>query len=350
MKRTIVRGARVDVVTTPLKRPFVTALGRRDATTNVGLTLRLAGGAEGYGEASTSLAMKSLTAPALASSLRRLARLAKGRDAADWRALSAAAWELAGDRPPAVAAFESALLSALCAQSRTTLASFLGGAQKGLTTDLTISAWDDPRLTEEAAAEAVKAGFQTLKVKVGGKPAADRERLRAVRRAAPKARLILDGNQGFTARGALAFLDFARTLGAKVDLLEQPTPKKDLRALAFVSARAGVPVAADESAATPEQVYRLLDEGSATAVNIKLAKSGLVRSLEIAALARAAKVPLMIGCMAETARGLASSVHFALGLGGFRFVDLDSDLLLAEPASARRAAGWVRKGPVVTLA
>ena len=53
--------------------------------------------------------------------------------------------------------------------------------------------------------------------------------------------------------------------------------------------------------------------------------------------------------MLETARGLAASIHFALGAGFFRFVDLDSDVLLAEPPGARRDAGWVRRGPVITL-
>jgi hypothetical protein len=58
----------------------------------------------------------------------------------------------------------------------------------------------------------------------------------------------------------------------------------------------------------------------------------------------------MIGCMAETARGLSASVHLALGTGFFRFADLDSDVLLREPASARRRAGWARRGPSVFLA
>ncbi|HEX4048087.1 MAG TPA: enolase C-terminal domain-like protein, partial [Elusimicrobiota bacterium] len=87
----------------------------------------------------------------------------------------------------------------------------------------------------------------------------------------------------------------------------------------------------------------------ATAINVKLAKSGLSRGLEIAAVARAAGVPLMIGCMAETARGLSASVHFALGTGFFRFVDLDSDVLLAQPPAARLAAGWARRGPAISL-
>lgn len=125
--------------------------------------------------------------------------------------------------------------------------------------------------------------------------------------------------------------------------------KDDLKGMAFVARRSPVPVVADESIATPEQAVRALSLGAATAVNIKLAKSGLSRGLEIAAVARAAGVPLMIGCMAETARGLASSVHLALGTGYFRHVDLDSDVLLVEDAAARREAGWVRRGPALSL-
>lgn len=125
--------------------------------------------------------------------------------------------------------------------------------------------------------------------------------------------------------------------------------KDDLKGMAFVARRAGVPVAADESVATPAQAVRALETGAATAINIKLAKSGLSRGLEIAAVARAAGVPLMIGCMAETARGLGASVHLALGTGFFRFIDLDSDVLLCEPSGARRLAGWVRRGPEISL-
>ncbi|MFI5363176.1 MAG: enolase C-terminal domain-like protein [Elusimicrobiota bacterium] len=349
MSRTEVRGARVVVASTPLRRPFVTALGRRTHMVNVGLTLRLAGGAVGYGEASTSLAMKHLSAPALARAVSDLARRARGRDAGDWGALTSEAWLRAPDVSPAVAAFEAALLSALADEAGVPLASFFGGAAETLETDLTLSAWNDPALTRGAAAEAARDGFRSLKIKVGGALAEDLARVRAVREGAPKARLILDGNQGLTPRGALALLEAVLKSGAAVDLLEQPVRKDDLKGMAFVARRASVPVAADESVATPEQAARVLEAGAATAINIKLAKSGLSRGLEIAAVAAAAKVPLMIGCMAETARGLSASVHFALGTGAFRFVDLDTDVLLAEPASARRAAGWKRRGPAVSL-
>lgn len=337
------------MVLAQLRRPFVTALGTRDFTENVAATVVLSGGARGYGEASTSLAMKSLTAPALSRALSRLLRGAQGRDARDWRALIDRAWTLCPDLPPAVAAFESALLSALAAEAGVTLACLLGGAKMKLETDVTLSAWSDPRLTEEAAAEAARDGFKTLKLKVGGTLKDDMARVRAARRGAPRARLLLDGNQGLTPRGALTLLDAVMKEGATVDLLEQPVRKDDLAGMAFVAKRAPVPVAADESVATPAQAARVLDQGAATAINIKLAKSGLSRGLEIAAVARAAGVPLMIGCMAETARGLSASVHLALGTGFFHFVDLDSDVLLVDDPASRRAAGWTRRGPRIDL-
>jgi len=349
MSRTAVRSARVEIARTPLKRPFVTALGRRTHTVNVGLTLRLSGGAVGYGEASTSLAMKHLTAPALARALSGLARRARGRDVRDWKALVEEAWTRVPEFSPAIAAFEAALLSALAAESGVALASWFGGSLGSVESDLTLSAWTDDALTREAAAEAARDGFRVLKIKVGGSFADDMARVRAARRGAPKARILLDGNQGLSPAGALKLVEAVLKEGAAVDLLEQPVRKDDLKGMAFVSKRSPVPVAADESIADPRQAARVLELGAATAVNIKLAKSGISRALEIAAVARAAGVPLMIGCMAETARGLAASVHLALGAGGFKHVDLDSDVLLDEPAAARRGAGWVRRGPTISL-
>ncbi|MDD5305658.1 MAG: enolase C-terminal domain-like protein, partial [Elusimicrobia bacterium] len=312
MIRTAVASARVALVESPLKRPFITAQGRRDRTVNAAITVRLGGGAAGYGEASTSIAQKHLTPLALRGALEKMALRARGRDVRDWRALVDEAWARHGTLSPAVAAFEAALLSALAEESGTGLAGWLGGAQRRLETDLTISASNDPDETRAAAAEAAAAGFRLLKIKVGGRKADDLARVRAVREAAPKARLLLDGNQGFAPAAALRFIETVMKTGATVELFEQPTPKADLEALAFVARRCPVPVAADESVATPADAVRAVSAG-VTAINIKLAKSGISRGLEIAAVANAAGLPLMIGCMAETARGLAARVHPALG-------------------------------------
>ncbi len=344
-----IKSTNVEIVRTPLRRPFVTALGSRTHTINVGLTLRLAGGATGYGEASTSLAMKHLTAAALARILHSLARRATGADADGWRELVNDTWRRAENFSPAVAAFECALLSALAADSGMSLSTWFGGAKNSLESDVTISAWDDLDMTQAAAQEAARAGFRTLKVKLSGDSRLDLARVRAVRRGAPWARLLLDGNQGLTPRTALNLFAVLTKEGAIIDLLEQPVRKDDHAGMAFIAKRLPIPVAADESVATPQQAAEVLERGAATAINIKLAKSGISRSLEIAAVARAAGRPLMIGCMAETKRGLASSVHFALGTGFFRYVDLDSDVLLLEASRQTRGAGWMRRGRVITL-
>jgi L-alanine-DL-glutamate epimerase-like enolase superfamily enzyme len=346
--RTAVASARVALVESPLKRPFITAGGRRDRTVNAAIVIKLGGGASGYGEASTSIAQKHLTASALRGALEKMALRARGRDVRDWRALVDEAWARHGALSPAVAAFEAALLSALAAEAGTGLAGWLGGAARRIETDLTISASTDPSETHAAATEAAAAGFRILKVKVGGKLTDDMDRVRAVRSAAPKARLLLDGNQGFSPAGALKFVEKILNMGAKIELFEQPTPKADIKGLAFVSERCPVPVAADESVATPADAARAADAG-VTAINIKLAKSGISRGLEIAAVARAAGLPLMIGCMAETARGLSASVQLALGTGFFTWCDLDSDVLLVEDAASRRLAGWTRRGRFASL-
>jgi L-alanine-DL-glutamate epimerase-like enolase superfamily enzyme len=72
-----------------------------------------------------------------------------------------------------------------------------------------------------------------------------------------------------------------------------------------------------------------VQERAANVINIKLMKSGVVEALEIAAIARAAGLGLMIGGMVESILAMTMSAHFAAGLGGFRFVDLDTPLFLA---------------------
>jgi len=69
--------------------------------------------------------------------------------------------------------------------------------------------------------------------------------------------------------------------------------------------------------------------GAANVINIKLMKSGIVEALDIAAVCRAAHVELMVGAMMESRLAIATAAHLVAGLGGFRFVDLDTPLLLA---------------------
>ena len=335
-----IKASTVERFDAPLKRPFVTALGRKTSSPNVGVELRLSDGARGYGEASASLALAHLSQGSLSRALGKLCAWAHGRDASDPGALIQEGWRRLEGLSPAAAAFECALLSATADSRGVPLRALFGGASATLETDITISAWDEPR-TLEAVREARAEGFRIYKVKVGGRFQDDLARVAAVRRMAPGARVLLDGNQGLTPDGALRLVD-ACLKGGPVALLEQPLPKAALEKMPALVRRCPVPIALDESVATPADAVRAVDLGACGAINIKAAKSGLLGSLRIAAVARAAKLPLMIGCMAETAAGLSPSVALAMGTGFFSFCDLDSDHLLVPGG---RPASFSRRGP-----
>src|SRR5262249_62026503 len=99
---------------------------------------------------------------------------------------------------------------------------------KPVTTALTISLATPEAMAQAAAAAAERA---LLKVKLGapGDPA----RIAAVRRAAPRAELIVDANEGWTPDNLAANL--AACAQAGVTLVEQPLPADDDDALARIA-------------------------------------------------------------------------------------------------------------------
>ncbi|OGS01985.1 MAG: hypothetical protein A3G41_02025 [Elusimicrobia bacterium RIFCSPLOWO2_12_FULL_59_9] len=341
-----IRSFRISDLRLKLKRPFVTALGVKTATRNAGFQLTLAGGAEGYGEASTSLALKHLSAGNMAAVLRRLGGRALGQDCRRWRRLIEAAWRQEPGCQPAVAAFECALLDAWTRALGTSLHRWLGAEKKSLKTDITISALP-AKAAGRAAVEAAAEGFDTLKVKLGARNSReDLQRVLQVRAAAPGARIILDGNQGLSVESACRFVEACLKIGVRPLFLEQPLPRSALTEHRELRKRLPIPVALDESVMSPRQALEVLDAEAADILNVKIAKCGILMALDIIALATAAGKKLMIGCMQESARGLSASVHLACGTGAFSAVDLDSDHLIAGP---QPQGDFARRGPLIRL-
>ena len=196
-------------------------------------------------------------------------------------------------------------------------------------------------------------GFDTLKVKIGRDVGEDLARVLAIRRGHPHCRLILDANAAYSVAQVFELLGELRAAGIEPALLEQPVAREDWEGLGRLAREAGVPVAADESCRTPEDAVRIGRGGLAQVLNIKLAKSGVVQALDIAAIARAFGLGLMIGGMVETRLGMGFSAHLAAGLGGFDWVDLDTPLLLTDDPitggyrseGARVSPRWRHAGP-----
>src|SRR5262245_61364580 len=99
-------------VSFPLRRPFITAAGKKNQTHNVQVTVELSDGTRGLAEASSSLAMPNETQEAMERVLRTLAPEIREKDIRDYRSLIQTCWQKQPYHPTAVAALESALLDA----------------------------------------------------------------------------------------------------------------------------------------------------------------------------------------------------------------------------------------------
>ena len=338
-----VTAARLDI---ELNEPFGIATGAQQLAANVLVTLTLSDGTTGTGEAAPFPAVNGETQGAVLSARSAASSARSGRAARRGRPARRVAEHALRGTPSALAAFESALLDALCRRAGISLWSFFGGAQKELVSDITI-----PTGTAEhargAALRAVTAGFETLKIKVGGVPFDDdRARLVAIVSAAPNARLVLDANGSFSAEEALALLEALGHERGQVALFEQPTGKRDLDGLRRVREQGGVPVAADESASSAADVLTLIAASAVDAINIKTMKCGILEALDMIAIARAAGLGLMIGGMVESKLSMTVSACLAAGQGGFSFVDLDTPWFLKN---APFSGGWVEQGPSLRL-
>jgi L-alanine-DL-glutamate epimerase-like enolase superfamily enzyme len=190
---------------------------------------------------------------------------------------------------------------------------------------------DSPEAMAAKAREA--SAYPLLKLKLGGD--GDEERLRAVRVAMPRARLIADANEAWQPHDVESLLAVAA--GEWVELVEQPLPagKDDLLA----EIERPVPVCADESVHDSTSLDALVTRYDA--VNIKLDKTGgLTEALRTAERARALGLKIMAGSMVATSLAIAPALLLAQEA---EWVDLDGPLLLTRD----RVPGLTYEGALV---
>lgn len=207
----------------------------------------------------------------------------------------------------------------------------LGGARKKIITDITISV-NPPEEMARDAVNAIKRGYDTLKVKVGVDPTLDVARLKAIRDAVGSApRIRIDANQAWAPKEAVRLLNEMQESGLAIELVEQPVKAHDLEGLTYVTERSYVPVLADESVFSAEDALKIVEMRAADLINIKLMKcGGLTSALKIAALAEISGMECMIGCMLEAKVSVNAAVHLACAKKVITRVDLDGPVLCSE--------------------
>ncbi|MFC2968425.1 N-acetyl-D-Glu racemase DgcA [Acidimangrovimonas pyrenivorans] len=194
-------------------------------------------------------------------------------------------------------------------------------APQPMITAFTLSLDDPDKMRAEAAKNAHR---PLLKIKLGTPD--DMHRLAAVRAGAPKSKIIVDANEGWTTEIYADLAPHLEKIG--VALVEQPLPAGADEALAEIERP--IPVCADESCHDRASLPDLV--GKYDMVNIKLDKTGgLTEALALRDLARSQGYGVMVGCMVGSSLAMAPATLVAQGAD---YVDLDGPLLLAEDRDA----------------
>jgi muconate cycloisomerase len=168
--------------------------------------------------------------------------------------------------------------------------------------------WMDYDAATSEAAAAVAEGIGTIKLKVGRDPIYDVRIVREVRETiGPDRDIVVDANQGWpTPKHAIAILRRMQEHGIRY--AEQPV--EGLARMARVAQAVDVPIMADESAWTAQDVLEIVERGAADMISLYTTKpGGLFKAKKVAAVAEAAGLPLNVNGSHETGVGNAGNLH-----------------------------------------
>lgn len=179
---------------------------------------------------------------------------------------------------------------------------------------------DSPKQMAQKARDLLQMGIRTLKIKGSSDAVEDVKRVRAVREAVgADVALRLDPNARWTTIEAIRAM---RELeDCRLEYLEQPVPGSDLNGMERVRKSIGIPLMADESIWTPEDVIELARRGAADIINIKISKTcGLMLAKKVEAVADAVGLQCVVGTEIEPGFSLAAKLHLASSLKNLTLV------------------------------
>lgn len=173
---------------------------------------------------------------------------------------------------------------------------------------------DTPEVMAQSALDVLKIGFRVIKIKGSDDMALDIKRIKTVREAlGDNISLRLDPNAAWTTIGTIKVMKEVEDCG--LQLLEQPIPGWDLKGMAHIRNSIGIPLMADESIWTPQDVIKIAEHGAADILNIKMAKScGLALGKKIEAVAESVGLPCIAGTEVEPGFSIAAKLHFAASM------------------------------------
>ena len=318
----------------PLNEPYTIAYETISSTTNVFLRVETDKGFIGFGCAAPDLEVTRETSDMVLQKWKDVVEpLLMNSDPLRFARINEKLSELLFNFPSCRAMVDMALYDILGKVASLPLYVILGGYRDHIRTSVTIGILP-LKETLDKAEKLTKQGFKALKIKGGKNLEEDIEKFIKVREVVGRSiELRFDANQGYDLEQAKQFVHATRS--AKLELLEQPTPRDQLDMLGKVSSQVSIPVMADESLMSVRDVFKMARRDLVDMINIKLMKvGGIYQALQINSIAKAAGYEVMVGCMDESALGIAAGLHFALARPNVLYADLDGHLdLINDPAA-----------------
>jgi L-alanine-DL-glutamate epimerase-like enolase superfamily enzyme len=181
---------------------------------------------------------------------------------------------------------------------------------------LRIVAIKSPAEMADQAQKLLDQGYRYFKIKVHGDVEEDVARVKAIReRVGVDAHLTIDANQSYTPKDAITAIN--RMAEYRLDLVEQPVSRHDLKGLELVTRSVPVVVEADEGAGTIDEIMTLVSNRIVDAVSLKIQKlGGLRNALAAARICEAGHVKYRLGAHVGTQLGNAHAINLAAALPG----------------------------------
>jgi L-alanine-DL-glutamate epimerase-like enolase superfamily enzyme len=316
-----------------LRNPYTIAYETVTSTTNVLIRIETSNGIAGYGCSAPDMEITGETPESVLAGVDDVRPSLVGSDPLRIAQIVERLKSQLSTRPSTVAGLDMALHDILGKVAGLPLWKLLGGYRRSFKTSVTIGISSVEQTVEEAR-RLIGAGFEVLKIKGGANVEQDIERIHRVRETVGRSvELRFDANQGFTVDDSLRFVEATRA--ARLELIEQPTPRSELDQLGAVTKKVPLPVMADESLMNLRDAFRLARRDLVDMVNVKLMKiGGIYEALMVNSVARSAGLEVMVGCMDEAALAIAAGLHFALARPNVAYCDLDGHLDLENDPSA----------------
>ena len=233
-------------ISIPLKKPFVISLGPIYNADNIIVTIETKNGLTGTGECSPFMTINGESQETCFAVGQYLAKALKGKDANNIAGNHDVMNKIIFGNASIKSAFDIAMYDIAAQNAGVPLYKFLGGKKnKKIVTDYTISI-GEPEAMAARALELKKEDFSIIKVKLGGHPSLDIERMKAIRKAVGKTvALRIDANQGWSLEEASNALKGMAELD--IQYCEEPIPRWDFMNLKTLRKKSPVKIMADES-------------------------------------------------------------------------------------------------------